>query len=243
MPLPVRFRHLAVVGLLVAAGNAHAHQIWIEQDAKGAALYFGEFRLNLHEDSPGILDKLAKPVGLLIAADGAEQGVVLEKKTTEYVLASRAAAGQSLLVEDLAYPVREARGELGLTGKMLWVPHARYVSDLVARKPKLALDIVPTGEAGAFRVFWNGEAVPGAKVEVVAMSGWSREVAADETGTIHALLPWRGRYLLLSHHTEKTPGEAGGKPYDFITHTSTLSFELAKGDQSPPVPALAAPSL
>eukprot|EP01034_Spumella_vulgaris_P016930 gene16930-21583_t len=118
MCLPFRLRDFAVAALLLTAGNASAHQIWIEQDAKGAALYFGEFRLNLHEDSPGILDKLAKPAGLLIAADGEEQAVVLEKKTTEYVLASRATKGQSLLVEDLAYPVREARGELarGLGG-------------------------------------------------------------------------------------------------------------------------------
>jgi hypothetical protein len=232
-----------VISLAAAlfAGSVQAHQIWLEQDGKNAALYFGEFRSNLHEVSPGILDKLSQPTARLLTSNGVSP-VALEKKKNDYSVAALPQKGQSLIVEDLDYPVREAHGELGLSGKMLWRPAARFVPDLGARDAKLMLDIVPTGAANTFSVVWNGAPVPGAKIEVIAMSGWSREFTADEKGSVHAPLPWRGRYVLLTHHTEKTPGEQDGKPYDFITYTSTLSFELHKGEKSPLVPALAAPN-
>jgi len=244
IPVAVSYGVSCAISLAAAlfAGSAQAHQIWLEQDGKGAALYFGEFRSNLHETSPGILDKLTQLTAQLFTLNGVSP-VALEKKKTDYAVAAMPQKGQSLIVEDLHYPVREAHGELGLSGKMLWRPAARFVPDLAPRDAKLMLDIVPTSAADNFSVVWNGAPVPGAKVEVIAMSGWSREFTTDEKGSVHAPLPWRGRYVLLTHHTEKTPGEQDGNPYDFITYTSTLSFDLHRGETSPPIPAPAAPSV
>lgn len=179
-------------------------------------------------------------MGRLLTAKG-EKTVALEKKTTEFRFSASALKGQALIAEDLSYPVRESRGDQGPKGRMWWRPAARFATDASAQTPKLALDIVPTGESDTFRVYWNGEAQPKTKVEVVAASGWSREFTTDATGTVRAPLPWRGRYLLLTRRTEMTPGENKGLAYDFINYTSTLSLEKASGDPSPPAPPPATP--
>ncbi|HEY1397102.1 hypothetical protein [Roseateles sp.] len=54
---------LSAVSLLLAAGAAQAHQIWIEQAAganERAVVRFGEFGENLREASPGLLDKFGQ---------------------------------------------------------------------------------------------------------------------------------------------------------------------------------------
>ena len=54
---------------LAAAAPAAAHQIWLEQDARAARLYFGEFGDNLREASPGLLDKFGLPYGGRVHCD------------------------------------------------------------------------------------------------------------------------------------------------------------------------------
>jgi hypothetical protein len=38
--------------LALTGADAHAHQVWIEQDTQSAQLYFGEFNLNLCKAPP-----------------------------------------------------------------------------------------------------------------------------------------------------------------------------------------------
>jgi hypothetical protein len=51
------FRTIAFISGLLMLGSAQAHHVWLEQDAQGAKLYFGEFGENLlelmHRDNAG----------------------------------------------------------------------------------------------------------------------------------------------------------------------------------------------
>ena len=229
--------------LAALSSRVQAHQVWIEPTAQGAAqLCFGEFRMNLREDSPGLFDRLPPPAVLLETKDGVTP-VTATKGVESYVLAARPTKGTSLLAQDANYPVRESRDEVGVNGRMAWIPAARYVPDLAARTPRLDLDIVPTGSPGEFKVFLGKDAVPKAKVEVIAESGWSRELRTDTDGVLRLSMPWRGRYLLLTHFNDLTPGERAGKPYDFVTYTTTLYFEQAEGIAPVPAPPKAKPSM
>jgi len=148
-------RAFALALAFIAPASAHAHQIWIEQDAKGAKLYFGEFAENLREVSPGLLDKFVQLTGRLVSAKG-ESPVALSKAANAFSLASRAGKGESLIAEETSYPAFENKKD-GKTTRAVWTPAARYIADFSAQAFQLALDVVPTGKPGEFQVVYaNG---------------------------------------------------------------------------------------
>lgn len=235
-------KHKALLAtvLLAAAAGAQAHQIWIEQDAAGARLYLGEFADNLRESSPGMLDKFVQPTASLITAKG-EQPAALSKQANGFAIAARAIPGESLIAQELAYPSWE-RKQGDKIERHVWVPAARWVGDFAARAPQLTLDLVPTGQPGQFQVFYKGQPLPEAKVEVVAASGWSREVQADKSGVLSVGLPWKSAYALEAKHTDKGGVERAGQKFDVGVYVTTLSFSLPQGLESPPPPPAATPA-
>jgi hypothetical protein len=224
--------------------NAAAHQVWLERDAAGTKLYFGEFGDNLHEVSPGYLDKLARPAATLLTASG-EKALQVSKQHDGFAISARPAPGESLIVVDTAYPLIEGK-EGDKPSRSLWTPAARYVGSLVAQAPKLALDIVPTGAAGEFQVFFRGAALGQAELTLVAASGWSRQGISDASGKVKFSLPWKGTYGLLVRHKDGTPGsrlgEHGAESYDRASFGTTLTFTTTAGLPSPPPPPPGAPN-
>jgi hypothetical protein len=230
-----------LVALLLAAGSGvQAHQIWIEQDEAGARLYLGEFADNLRETSPGMLDKFVQPSASLLTAKG-EQAATLDKQAGGFAVGARAVSGESLIAQELGYPSWE-RKQGDKVERHVWVPAARWVGDFVSRAPKLTLDLVPTGQAGQFQAFYKGLPLPEAKVDVVAASGWSREVQADKGGVLSVGLPWKSAYVLEVKHTDKGGVERAGQKFDVGLYVTTLSFVLSHGLQAPPQPPAAAPA-
>lgn len=239
------FRH-AATGLLamlcLSPLAVQAHHVWLEQDAQGARLYFGEFAENLREASPGLLDKFVKPRARVVNANGEARDVALSLRPQAFVLAAPAAAGESLLAEETAYPAFEKREGDKVISRSIWTPAARWINDFQPRKPGLTLDVLPTGSAGEFSVHYKGQPLPDAKVEVTAQSGWSREVKADKQGRFSIALPWQGAYALEVKHNDKSGGERDGQKHDVAMYVTTLTFSLAQGLASPPPPPPAAPN-
>jgi hypothetical protein len=231
---------LAALCLLAATSAAQAHQIWIEQDASGARLYLGEFGDNLRETSPGLLDKFSQTSASLLGPQG-ERPAPLAKAAQAINIAGRAAAGESIVAQELGYPAWE-RKQGDKPERHVWVPAARWVSDFAARPPQLTLDLVPQGQPGHFQVFYKGQPLPEAKVEVVAASGWSRTVRADKRGLLAVGLPWKSLYALEVKHTDKGGVERAGQNFDVGLYVTTLSFSLPQGLESPPPPPAAAPA-
>ena len=198
-------------------------------------LRFGEFAENLREASPGLLDLFGKPSATLISAEG-ESPLAVTKTAAGFALSAGAGKGQSIAAEDSAFPLRTFKqGDKEITS---WVwPGARYVTSLAAQAPKLALDVVPTGEAGEFQVVLKGQALPKAKVVIAVQSGWSKEAL---------VYLYETRKITASGHetTDTDPGIATSKDdyslESYILGTNHYQIELlANLDKVPEAGALA----
>jgi len=89
---------------------------------------------------------------------------------------------------------------------------ARYVPDFSERKPPLALDIVPAGKPGAIKVFYKGQPLPKAKLELISESGWKRELKTDAQGALVVALPRRGNYVIEVEHLDTTGAPGAARP-------------------------------
>src|SRR5690606_27630027 len=235
---------LACTPLLIATG-AQAHQVWLEQDGSGAKLYFGEFGDNLHEASPGFLDKLTRISATLLSKKG-EKTMESKKQRDAITLSGRAARGESVIAVDLAYPLLENK-DGAKPVRTAWTPAARYVPELGPQPPKRVLDVVPTNASGEFQVVYRGAPLAKADVQLVAMSGWSLSGTTDAQGKVSFRLPWKGTYALLVRHKDATPGKRKGargaeEAYDAASFATTLTFETQSGLPSPPAPPPAPPN-
>lgn len=232
----IRYFQGAALLLGLMGIDANAHQVWIEQDAKSARLYFGEFNMNLREASPGLLDKVTQPVATHLSAKG-ERALKVEKSAHAFVVEGRAAEGESILVQDSGYAIFERKSGEHQGARTLWTQAARYVTGFAAQPPNLALDIVPTGKAGEIQVSFKGQPLPKARISITALSGWGKEARTDERGIVSFTTPWKGLYMVHASHTAATPGERNGEKYDIASYGTTLTFVQGKGLAAVPAPA------
>jgi uncharacterized GH25 family protein len=233
------------LALAAATFVAQAHHVWIEQDVKGATMYFGEFGGNLREASPGLLDKFVKPSGQRLSAKG-DAALTPAKTPGGFSLGARAAKGESIVAEEAGYPISENKQGDKVT-RNLYQPAARLVTDFSAHKPVLTLDLVPTGKAGKdgveFQAFYKGQPLPKAKVEVVNSSGWAQGQETDAEGKVTARLPWKGTYVLELSHRDTAGGERpGGEKWDRASYVTSLTVMQPTGLAALPIPPAAAPN-
>lgn len=226
------------LALLAAAGAAQAHQIWIEQPAgQPAAVRFGEFGENLREVSPGLLDKFGAMSVTLISASGEKTGAGV-KTANGFQLPFTPGANDALVAEDANYPLHTAkRADKEVTSR--YYPAARWVADVAPQPPKLTLDLVPAGQPGAFKAYFQGKPLPKAKVALITQSGWAREERTDEQGLVSFDMPWKGTYVAELSHSDPTPGERQGANgvERFHTVNYVTSTTYVKRDGLEPLPA------
>jgi uncharacterized GH25 family protein len=236
---------VACAPLMFASGFAQAHQLWLERDGAGTKLYFGEFGDNLHEVSPGYLDKLTRLSAQLVSADG-DKPLVAKKDRDGIAIAGRATKGQAVVVADLAYPLIESK-DGAKTVHTAWTPAARHVPELAPQPAKLVLDIVPLDGSGRFQVVYHGAPLAKAEVSLVASSGWSLGGTTDDKGEVSFRLPWKGTYALLVRHKDPKPGtrknaQGADEAFDAASFATTLTFATSSGLPSPPPPPAAPPN-
>jgi uncharacterized GH25 family protein len=227
----------AALFCLASAGIASAHHIWLEVDAQGAKIYFGEFGENLREASPGSLDKL-QPTVRAASASGARP-LTVDKTANGFAVAGKLDAADSIVAEDARYPSFE-RNRDGVKSRGIYVPAARFVPDRAPRTPVLTLDVVPVA-GDKFQVVFKGKPLAKAKVEVLTPSGWSREEHTGEDGTFTVALPWRGPYVLEVQHNDRTPGKRGEEAYDHASYVTSLTLVQPQGVEPLPAPPPAKP--
>ncbi len=230
------FLKARLLGTLLACAcitTVHAHQVWLENTAGQARLHFGEFNDNLRETSPGGLDKFKGVPELEQRAGAATQRVEgrLGKDSFNYTLTMVA----ETLFAAPTYPLID-RSKRNLPA-MYWQPSARWVASLAQPvAPTAPLDLVPTGKPGQLKVVFKGSPLVKAKVQLAAPSGWMREAESGEDGTVTFLTPWKGQYVAEVKYSDKAPGEAQGDKYGEASYVTTLTFVLADGLGSPPLP-------
>lgn len=213
-------------------GGVAAHHVWLEPAGQSVLLSFGEFGENLRETSPGLLDRLQPHAKT--ATTAGEQALALTKAAAGFT-GSPGTGGGTVIAEDARYPI-SVRTRDGITIRSLWWPAARFVTDRTAIKPLLVLDVVPAG-GDKFKVFFKGQPLAKAKVEVVAAFGWSKDAYTDGDGSFEMALPWRGLYAMEVHHADKTPGKRGDEVFDTASYVTTLTLVQGQGIEMPPRPA------
>jgi hypothetical protein len=227
----------ALVWLSLAAA-ASAHALWLELEESGFQLHYGEFGQNLREGSPGLLDRMEPlPAAKAFAASG-DQVLKVEKKATSFQLMGASPSVNSIVAEQARVMERKHGDKVMRSLSRL---SARHVIDLAERNPVIALDIVPGGKPGIFKVFYDGKPLPKAKAEVMAEFGWKREFTTDDNGTIEVELPWKGTYVVEVALLDGTPGVHGNEAYDSMRFVTTLSFKMPAGLEAPPRPAVMTP--
>ena len=221
---------IAALMWLSLSSAASAHALWIEPDAAGYQLYFGEFDENLREGSPGLLDRFEPlPAAKAFTASGA-QPLKVEKQATSFSLAGVPAGADSVVAEQARIVERKQGDKVTRALSRL---SARYVTDFTERKPVIVLDIVPTGKPGAFKAFYDGKPLPKAKVEVGTEFGWRKELKTDDNGAFEVALPWKGTYMIEVMLLDPTPGVLGTEPYDSMRFVTTLAFRVPTGLEAP----------
>ena len=225
------------LGVLTAtlgfATVANAHYVWVEPADGGLAMRFGYFGENLRETSPGRLDGFGKPVATLLSAKG-DKAVQVSKAANGFALPVAASQGDTIVAEDAVYPLRKST-QAGKEVTNWYHPGARLITGFTAAQPKLALDLVPTGGPGEFKLFFKGQPLPKTRVSLFTQSGWSRVRTSDEQGLVSFDMPWQGQYVATVNHTDPTPGERNGEKYDSVGYATTLTY--VKADGVAPIPA------
>jgi hypothetical protein len=256
----VVFNRLVLVFVMTAAvlgaTGVRAHEIWFEQERGRMALVYGDFGVNMRERTPGGNDRFGELTARHVGP-GLDAAVPLRAEPDHFAGAPVPRAGESLLAWDDYYRIFDEIKD-GKPVRSRWIVAARYVPELSARAPQLALDVVPTGRVDGNRVelqvWFQGEPLPEATVILYAASGWRLEQQADEAGKLQFTLPWRGLYAAtVLRYIDNTPGERRSEPvpgnplrarpsataterYDRTSHTTTLSFYLPRGLPALPKP-------
>lgn len=230
LPLP-----LLGAALLLSAGGASAHGLWIEPGQGGYRIFFGEPEHNLREKK-GKLERFASLKAW--KADGTEAKLEIRE---DHLFAASGTGG--FAAANLDSPVREPKEGAAMPeagGAVKSYQYLRYLDGLegAGRAPApLFLDIVPEGQPVPgpdgeaigkgglrFQVLKDNKPFEGAKVEVLAPNGWNRGFEAGKDGKVEILAPWPGLYILKASWKDRTPGEFKGRKYAVANHAITLSF-------------------
>jgi uncharacterized GH25 family protein len=216
---------LAAVVLAAAAVSAQAHYLWIENSGGAAILRFGEFAENERERSPGRLDEIPDPQAIVFA-DGKGKPVALQRGAEGFTFA-QVKPGAQLVAQESRMSVRDwSKAGIGIVKPMFY---ARAGLAGVEAKPELPFDIVPTGNADEFRIWFKQQPLAKAAVTIYAPNGWSQEHRTDADGKVALARPWQGQYVIEAIFLERTAGEFEGKPFEAIRHRATLTLEQKSG--------------
>lgn len=211
-------------GLLLAAGAARAHYLWIEGGESEARVFFGEAEADLREKSPGKLDSINVPrvfalqpnTGPFPVGRTAGHFAVAGTGSTETLLAAEESAG----IRDLSkYGLGMAKSNY----------YARYgLPQNHGAETGLALDVAGR-TPNQLTVLYRGQPLKGAKVQVIAPNTWVQEHKTDMQGGVTLNTPWRGRYVVHILHVDAEPGAFEGKRYDSLRNHFTYSFFMQEG--------------
>ena len=195
-------RYLPVFALFLAS-TAQAEYFWIDADADGKRIQSGE----LNKPGTALLVQDARA----FAADG--KAVALEAADGAY----KAAANSG----DLRFTAQR------VDDKGLIVYHARFGRQ--ETKAVSDLELVPTTPGGdTYRLFWKGNAVAAAQVNVSTSEGWSRVLRPAADGSISFIPSFPALYVLEISAKLNGAVTVAGTKYDDVRHVATLSFRVAR---------------
>ena len=224
---------------VLAARPAGAHYLWIETSSK-VEIYYGEYEESLREKSGGRLDEVGAVQAWVAVPGNARKGITYEKRDNrlEIMNPETLPAGTSLIqVQELDRPVQDWRKHnIGIVkpnfyASALSLREKEGSGDpLLLQEPeiKTVLGMYPVSLGGeiVLKVYFKNNALAGAKVNVHAPNGWTKEWKTGEDGTIRFQPPWNGQYVIEVIQLEKAPGEFQGVAYEAIRHRATFTWTV-----------------
>lgn len=203
--------------------TARAHSVWIEPASdRQLVVRFGEVGGDV-EKSPGYLDSLLMTAAWTADQDGRLADLTILKKSDHYLL-DKADPSQPILGET-NFSVMQRGKNPGIWPNLYvrWHP----AGTPPPHEPALTLDLLPTGEPGAIRVYFRGQPLPGATVKILgqgAEEGKEATLTANAEGLIRFTPNGPGLVVLTCNHREKAPGYTRGKGYELASHTCAISW-------------------
>jgi len=202
--------------VLMLAGQAAAHEVWLERDGAGPVrVFLGEPDYPAPPGADPEFPRLKGP--LVFSSDPASPASLVRK--ADHLEATVAGAGDVRLVDrDIFEPERGADGSY--SGRVFYARVGRAET-----KALVDLEIVPVKPNGNdFRLVFKGRPAAKEGVTVINPDGWLKHTRADADGLVTIPTPWKGRYLVMIDKVEDGPAELGGKTVSKVTHIATLSF-------------------
>lgn len=215
-------KRTALFSLFLAALAANAHEVWLEDTPDGKLVVrFAEYGDDF-EKSPGALDMLALPAAWTAAADEKVTAFEVSKKNDHFLLANASPTNAAQIETGFA-----VMGKPGNPEKPARKPffYARWhVPGSADAKPALIFDLVPTAP-GEVTVYFRGKPTAGVKVTFHPPKEEEQELTSDEAGKVRFTAKDAGLYMMAAaHQREAFPGFSGGKPYDVVSHNSSLAW-------------------
>jgi hypothetical protein len=220
MPLHSRIL-LAFAGLLAAAPQASAHSVWLETTADHQVVIRFAEPGDAFEKSPGLLDQLAQPHAWKAGEEGKSVAFTVEKRADHFAVLG--ATPTEAVFAESAWPVfRSEKVPHGAKTSyyLRWLPASALAR---AGSPAFALDLLPTGEPGVFRLQFRGQPLANQKVQIVTPGAKETEIVSDAAGLVRVPVTKSGQYLLgASHREPDVAGFSFGQSYGRVGHNITV---------------------
>ncbi|SOZ17555.1 DUF4198 domain-containing protein [Cupriavidus taiwanensis] len=219
----------AVVGGLTAGMPAGAHYLWLEQGKAEGHLYFGEYEETLRERSPGRLDEMPGPEFRVVGWDGKVTALNARREAGGFRFAVPA-KGATVLASESRYAVKDwTKYNLGIVKPMFYARLTGILPPQANPEETLTLDILPTGNAGEFRVIFRNAPLATTEVRIIAPNAWTREATTDNQGLVRFTFPWKGQYILHAVYLERSAGTFDGSKYEAVRHRATATITVPTG--------------
>ncbi len=184
---------------------AQADYLWLQTDNGQTRAQVGE----LHK-APGPLSDLSEP--RKVVADGK----TVPASADPFVLAKEEGA-----LADQRFAATRAGSDGVLT----------YYQARFGRQETRAvhdLELVPTTPQGnTYQLVYKGRPVAASQVNVDTSEGWRRVLLPAKDGTVRFTPSFPGLYVMeVTARVDNGSVKLGGKQYDEVRHTATLSFEV-----------------
>lgn len=213
-------RYLSALGMVLALASTSAsadNYVWLTRDGTTAQAHYGE----LIPAAPSTPAMTLMAAHAYLSQD--KQDLPLHANAQGYAITTTNTAGG----KDLRFTAAAVEND-----GTLHVYEAREGRSQT--KPGNDLELVPTTANGTtFRLYWQGNPVAAAQVNVQTSAGWSRTLTPNADGTVSLVSPpfpqlFASLYVLQVEARLNGPTTLDGKTYPHVLHTATLSFEVPK---------------
>lgn len=233
---------IAVLFVLLSAGNAYAHALWIETAATGKAgqkqavyVYYGEYAEN-ERDSVSHWFSDVKEVKLwLVAPDNKKTLLTTNAEATRLSAEFTPAVNgtYTILADHAVKEVPRTTLYQFVSSATVTVGSVVTPKNAVQNTNSLSLTI-PDGAVYkankpiTLNAKFKDKASTDISFTVSSPTGWSKTIKADANGNLVFTPIWPGVYFIEAFYTEKITGEQNGKAYDSVWRGATYLFNVVQ---------------